>query len=171
MEPCLFCIKYLLNIQREFNHEVFSLAMWLAPLLCQLGYRIPGCASRKLKDNNMEFWDHFVMPVLDCLLSTWNHLPKYHWKEVGYSFARICFPRLWFSKERHWHQIWMIEEERPLFSGGNCCQMHGQIFQSLGMLLFLYIKTFNTLNTLSGSSVFLTEPGLAIESQMLNLWI
>lgn len=30
------------------NGEVSSLAVWLAPLLCQLGYRISCCASETL---------------------------------------------------------------------------------------------------------------------------
>lgn len=43
------CIRNLLNIQKELNDEVFSLAVWLAPLLYQLGYRIPRCGSENLK--------------------------------------------------------------------------------------------------------------------------
>lgn len=30
------------------NDEVPSLAVWLAPFLCQLGDRIPGCVSENL---------------------------------------------------------------------------------------------------------------------------
>lgn len=101
-----------------------------------------------------------------------------------------------------------MQEERPLFSGGNCCQRYGQLLtgelveylyltietevigenfleileheqwngrdwlkkpllisiSSLCMLLVFYIKDFNILNILSGSSVYLKETWLATES-------
>lgn len=41
-------------------------------------------------------------------------------------FPEVSFPRIEFAKERHWYQIWKIEEERPLLSGDNC-QMHGKM--------------------------------------------
>lgn len=43
-------IKYLLMAWREswMNDEVPSLVVWLAPSLCQLGHRIPGCVSENL---------------------------------------------------------------------------------------------------------------------------
>lgn len=37
--------QIFLNIWKELNNEVFSLAVQLAPLLYQLGYRIPGYTS------------------------------------------------------------------------------------------------------------------------------
>lgn len=41
--------QIFLNIWKELNNEVFSLAVQLAPLLYQLGYRIPGCTSQNSK--------------------------------------------------------------------------------------------------------------------------